>query len=114
MWPWPNRASRSPNPRSMKRFLNDYSVARVVRTLEGDPVPADALAQWTIIRTRWPALAAFLARCPDAVVTAPDSMPPDLAALLRDDEVRRVLSFAGGDTLTPELVRRCHGGHGPR
>jgi hypothetical protein len=102
-----------PNPRSMKRFLNDYSVARVVRTLEGDPVPADALAQWTIMRIRWPALAAYLARCPEAVATVPDGAPPDLAALLRDGAVRQVLSFPGGATLTPDLVRRCHGAHDP-
>jgi hypothetical protein len=106
------------NPRSMKRFINDYSMARAVRTLEGDPVPVDALAQWTVMRTRWPALAAYLAERPEAAADpAPaDGEPPveDLARLLAGAEVRRVLAFPDGTALTPELIRRCHGVGGAR
>jgi hypothetical protein len=100
-----------PNPRSMKRFINDYSMARAVRTLEGDPVPVDALAQWTVLRTRWPALAAHLAERPEAA-TNPSILPSehDTAQLIRSTEAQLVLSFPEGTTLTPELIRRCHGG----
>jgi hypothetical protein len=40
-----------PNPRSMKRFVNTYSILRTIRTLEGIPVPSDPLALWTIMET---------------------------------------------------------------
>jgi hypothetical protein len=102
-----------PNPRSMKRVINDYSMARAVRTLEGDPVPVDALAQWTVIRTRWPALAAYLAEQPDAAEDGGRS-DAELARLLATPEVRRVLAFSEGTALTPELIRRCHGVGGDR
>ncbi|GLY71715.1 hypothetical protein Atai01_83340 [Amycolatopsis taiwanensis] len=46
------------NPRGMKRFVNTYSVLRVLRTLEGNTVAPEALALWTIIRVRWPLAAA--------------------------------------------------------
>src|SRR5437667_3805003 len=38
-----------PNPRAMKRFVNDYSILRAVRTLEGNAVQADPLALWAVI-----------------------------------------------------------------
>ncbi|MGH3520844.1 MAG: FxSxx-COOH system tetratricopeptide repeat protein, partial [Haloechinothrix sp.] len=54
------------NPRSMKKFLNTYSMLRSVRTLEGNTVPTDALALWAILLVRWPTLAEHLAKDPDA------------------------------------------------
>jgi len=108
------------NPRSMKRFVNDYSMARAVRTLEGDPVPVDALAQWVVIRTRWPVLATHLAEHPEEVLAIldPDAAgaPPsteELGALYRHPDVRRAASFGEGTTLTPDLVRRCCGEPAP-
>ncbi len=100
-----------PNPRSMKRFVNDYTMARAVRLLEGDPVPVDALARWTVLRQRWPVLAAHLAEHPDAVdgdpAHRPDGLTEELAALFGGADVRRVLADGA---LSADLVRRCRGG----
>ena len=100
-----------PNPRSMKRFVNDYTMARAVRLLEGDPVPVDALARWAVLRQRWPVLAAHLAEHPDAVdgdpAHRPDGLTEELAALFGGADVRRVLADGA---LSADLVRRCRGG----
>jgi hypothetical protein len=49
-----------PNPRSMKRFLNMYSVLRAARTAENNTVATAPLAVWTLLRVRWPSLADHL------------------------------------------------------
>ncbi|WP_236791456.1 P-loop NTPase fold protein [Amycolatopsis sp. GM8] len=95
------------NPRSMKRFLNTYGVLRAARTLEGVPVSSDALALWTILRVRWPALADHLEAHPDAVAEHPYS--PELDALLKDPELREVLDYLAPLRLTPGLIRNCCG-----
>lgn len=100
-----------PNPRSIKRFVNDYSIARTVRALEGDPVPIAALAQWTAIRVRWPALADYLREHPevldesDAASKIPD---PTLRALWDSPAAQLAMGFQG-HRLTSDLVRRCCG-----
>ena len=105
-----------PNPRSMKRFLNDYTMTRAVRTLEGDPVPVAALAQWIALSTRWPAFADYLRAHPDEVMAVPEELPERFRELRRSPAVARTLAFAGGVELTPDLIRRCCGDEdaGPR
>jgi tetratricopeptide (TPR) repeat protein len=102
-----------PNPRSMKRFLNSYSMLRAVRTLEGNTVASEPLALWTILQTRWPSLADYLRRHPEAIEHAGDSqrantVPEHLQPLLDLPEFQRLLTF-GSVKLTAELVRACCG-----
>ncbi|MFF2130729.1 DUF2278 family protein [Streptomyces olivochromogenes] len=105
----------APNPRSMKRFVNAYSMLRAVRILEGSTVPFDPLALWTIIETRWPGLADHLRAHPEAILSLNgmssdrDIVPVTLRALLEDPDVRRVTTFELGGPLTPELIRACCG-----
>jgi hypothetical protein len=103
------------NPRSMKRFLSDYNMARVVRALLGDPVPVAALAQWNAIRIHWPVLAYHLRDQPDDVedilAGAVDAPTPELLPLWTNPAVHQALNFANGIQLTPELIRRCCGEH---
>ncbi len=113
----------SPNPRAMKRFVNDYSILRAVRIIEGIPVGVDPLALWAIIETRWPGLADCLRAHPDVItlVDRPDKpprqltedalrrVPADLRDLLTDLEVRRLKFFSYGGELTPELIAECCG-----
>jgi hypothetical protein len=104
-----------PNPRSMKRFINAYSVLRAVRTLEGNTVHSEPLALWTILETRWPSLADHLRTQPETIelVGKPaadlDEVPEDLRTLLSDPAVRRLTDFEHGGPLTVELVRACCG-----
>ncbi|HZO66342.1 MAG TPA: hypothetical protein VFB74_15175 [Kribbellaceae bacterium] len=103
------------NPRSMKRFLNDYNMARVVRSQLGDPMPVAALAQWNAIRIHWPVLAHHLRDQPDDVedilASAVDAPTPELLPLWTNPAVHQALNFANGIQLTPELIRRCCGKH---
>ena len=99
----------------MKRFVNDYSMLRAVRTLEGNPVSTDPLALWAIIETRWPALADYLRAWPESIGLLGNSdshlqdVPADLRGLFNDANVRRLANFEHGGPLTPELIRACCG-----
>lgn len=110
-----------PNPRAMKRFINDYSILRAVRTLEGNAVGMEPLALWVIIGIRWPGLADYLCMRPEAIelVRQPeagsthlptvDDVPSNLARLFADPDLRRLVSFKSGRPLTAELITQCCG-----
>jgi hypothetical protein len=105
-----------PNPRAMKRFVNAYGIARVVLTLENALVPSDSLALWTILRSRWPILAEYLANDPELVGSigngdsAPAELPEETRRLFNAAGVREVVSFARGGPMTPQMIRACAGG----
>lgn len=104
------------NPRSTKRFLNNYAMHRSVSVLEGIPLASETLALWTILETRWPSLADYLRESPETLALAdgdngPDSkLPPEIKLLLAEPAVRQLISFEYGGPLTPDLVRSCCGG----
>ena len=50
----------------MKRFVNEYGMARAARILEDNLVEQDTLALWTLLAIRWPALADYLEAHPEA------------------------------------------------
>jgi hypothetical protein len=100
------------NPRAVKRFLNAFALTRSVRTVEGQAIPTGTLALWTILETRWPLLADYLAAHPKCVTAAADDprLPETIRLLMEDDEVKVVLGFPDGGPLTPHLVIACRGG----
>ncbi|MCO5995311.1 P-loop NTPase fold protein [Actinoallomurus rhizosphaericola] len=108
-------ALMTPNPRSMKRFVNAYTTLRAVRTLEGNPVRTEPLALWTIVETRWPGLADHLRRRPTDVgllgghLDDLADVPAELRDLFRDPAVNKVLTFRHGGPLTAELIQACCG-----
>ncbi|WP_273934674.1 hypothetical protein [Kutzneria chonburiensis] len=93
----------------MKRFVNTYSVLRILRTMESTTVGTDPLALWTIILIRWPLLAGHLERDPELieVIKADGEIPEPLRSL--EPTVRRFLTDAPTE-LTPALIRSCCGG----
>ncbi|WP_309111383.1 hypothetical protein [Saccharothrix sp.] len=104
------------NPRSMKRFVNAYSVLRILRTLEGATVPLDALAMWTAIRIRWPLLADHLQHDPDLIEKIKADEKATRSTTCRNfpetgppAAVRKFLQSAPVD-LTPAVIRSCCGG----
>lgn len=108
-----------PNARSMKRFLIGYNIARMIRTVEGSAIGIEPLAQWMVVRTRWPALADYLARHPDVIGSAGRSaeeliakgIPEDVATMLadRDGLLKAVIDFVPGDPLDAQKLRECCG-----
>ena len=94
------------NPRSMKRLVNAYGLHQAAHFLEGRSVAPEALIRWTILELRWPLLAEYLATSPETLRPVTDAnsvnaqLPKEIAALLTDEGVRRVL---GVDT-TPEAT----------
>ena len=60
----PFAALLEPNPRSMKRLVNAYSVNRALSTLGHLDIPSAKLALWTILAMRWPELARHLEEHP--------------------------------------------------
>jgi peptidoglycan hydrolase-like protein with peptidoglycan-binding domain len=94
-----------PNPRAMKRLVNAYGVERALQIIGGHSTvldyPRERLALWTILKSRWPLLADYLADEPEMVEQLKKGIVPEatkddarryLVALFNDDEVRRVVS----------------------
>jgi hypothetical protein len=103
------------NPRTIKRFINTYSLFRSLRTLEGNFVDSNTLALWVILRLRWPAMANHLEQSPAAVVGivdvlwCSDHFPESLRDLASSGGLREVVTFQVGGPLTPDLIRQCCG-----
>jgi hypothetical protein len=106
-----------PNPRAMKRLVNAYGVERALQIIGGHSTaldyPRERLALWTILKSRWPLLADYLADDPEMVEQLKQGIVPDevtkddarryLVALFKDDEVRRVVS---GEVIGVDLDER--------
>lgn len=89
-------------------------MARALQVMEDNVLPGDALALWTILRVRWPALADHVRAHPDAVEAlaegrVPDGAPPQLAALFAASEVMRVVRCKDGGPLSAAMIRACCG-----
>ncbi|WP_340687856.1 FxSxx-COOH system tetratricopeptide repeat protein [Amycolatopsis coloradensis] len=104
-----------PNPRSIKLFLNNYTILRAVRTLEGVAVDIDSLALWTILRHRWPAIADALQRDPTRVrgiiepLWCSETFPAELQEMARSTDLREVVMHRPGGPLTADVIRQCCG-----
>jgi WD40 repeat protein len=91
-----------PNPRSMKRFVNAYSIALSTELIAGRLPDPDPLALWTILRMRWPELADCLSESPELVTSiaadggVPDGLPEALVPLCGDAALTALLAFKGG------------------
>jgi hypothetical protein len=103
------------NPRAMKRFINTYSIVLAVQMLQPRPVDTDSLALWTILKTRWPALADFLQTSPDAIASVgagdslPEETPKDIKDLLNSHDLIQLVNFQDTGPLTEDLIRACLG-----
>lgn len=111
------------NPRSMKRLVNAYGMARAseiirgVRPTNGTSNPSERIALWTILSLRWPLLADYLAENDDAADRMragedPPEEPAWLGKLWRDPEVLDVLEGRAPTVTTKldsEAVRLCVG-----
>ena len=101
-----------PNPRSMKRLVNAYSVNRAIAILSHIDVERDRLALWTILSLRWPVLAGSLEKNPqmtdDIVSRNLTNVDLTLQDLCSRQDVLAVLS--GGPTgtaLDAGIVSQC-------
>jgi hypothetical protein len=104
-----------PNPRSMKRFVNLYCTLRDVRIMEGNLVPHDSLALWTILEASWPGLADYLRTTPEAInllgkrAGELEIVPSELRPLFADVMVNRLVNFSHGGPLEPSVISACCG-----
>ncbi len=101
-----------PNPRSMKRLVNTYSANRALAILSEVDIDTHQLVLWTILSSRWPQLADYLAKHPEMVekIINKDAheIRGGLAQLVGDAAVLHVLQ--GGTTdaaLLPKTIRDC-------
>jgi hypothetical protein len=93
-----------PNPRTMKRLINDISTTINLARLYGQEINDNQLILWTILKLQYPSLAAFFWKEPVAIdkVHAPGSkggITGDEAfnALLKEPSVRRLFLFRVGE-----------------
>jgi hypothetical protein len=101
-----------PNPRSMKRLVNAYSVNRALSTLGHLDIPQEKLALWTILAMRWPKLAEHLEDEPEDINLIGQPQKIDgkslISDLLDDKEVIRVVQ--GGQVaaaLDEKTIEQC-------
>ena len=112
-----------PNPRSMKRLVNAYGVARAVEILRGMSIGVgehsslERIALWTILALRWPLLAEYLTENPDAADRMREGLPPPdepdwLRQLWTDPRVLAVLRGEARNVRTvldADAIRVCIG-----
>jgi hypothetical protein len=101
-----------PNPRSMKRLVNAYSINRALATLSHIEIERDRLALWTILSLRWPVLADYLEKNPevigDILLLKFSNMNPNIETICKHEDVQAVLK--GGPTGMPldaQVIRQC-------
>jgi Cdc6-like AAA superfamily ATPase len=101
-----------PNPRAMKLLVNGYSANRALAILSEVDIDLHQLALWTILSSRWPRLADYLAERPDMLErighAGIEDLPEDLKALWEEPAVIKVVK---GDSihapLTTETLKQC-------
>ncbi len=95
-----------PNPRAMKRFVNDWDINRNIARWMEIEIDKDQLALWTILMRRWPSCARDLQNHPEEIrkfrqlgnMNVPDSSRQDpgrhseCSELFTNDEIRRVIN----------------------
>ena len=70
------------NPRFMKRLINAFAFRQAIQIIEGAHVSSSALARWTILEQRYPAMTDILARHPDWLdKVARDVAPTEMATV---------------------------------
>jgi len=94
-----------PNPRAMKRFVNDWDINRNIARWMEIEIDKDQLALWTILMRRWPSCARHLQNHPEDIrkfrqsddTTRPDSTKQtserdsECSELYTNDEIRKVI-----------------------
>ncbi len=108
-----------PNPRSVKRFVNTYTVLRLVTLSEEKTVGESQLARWIILTLRWPRLAAWFVERParieallGGVKSGEHSKDEEIDRLCDSDEVKAVIQGADGEErLTVDTVVTCSGSY---
>ncbi|GAA3001170.1 caspase, EACC1-associated type [Actinokineospora diospyrosa] len=104
------------NPRSVKKFVNTFSLLRAIRFLEDSDVEPDDLALWSLVVVRWPDIAHHLASYPDAVagllqpLFRDDHFPERLRASAASADLRAIMHASEGGPLTSTIIRKCCGG----
>ena len=106
-----------PNPRAMKLLVNSYSANRALAILSEIEVSTHQLALWTVLSSRWPSLADYLAESPEKINEIGHSDPNVkyiLKSLINDPAVLQVLQdhncTNGKDAPEPlqtETLKKC-------
>jgi hypothetical protein len=109
------------NPRAMKRLVNAYSVYLALAMLAdveliNSEEKKKRFALWTILSLRWPSLAEKLEQDPETLPSIleknTEGLDTDFTALVRDQEVQRVLHGEAkgiGIALNEETITRLLG-----
>ncbi|MCT2588250.1 caspase, EACC1-associated type [Actinophytocola gossypii] len=103
------------NPRSVKKFVNTFSLLRSIRFLEDSDVDPDALALWSLVVVRWPDVAHHLSAHPDAVagilepLWCADHFPERLRIAAASEDLRAIIRTTDGGPLTANVIRKCCG-----
>lgn len=84
-----------PNPRSMKRLINDISTARAMTILYNQNISEDQLILWTILKQQYPGLSKSLWDQPETIDTILAKNIPDknFEELLKKNEVRQLFDY---------------------
>jgi hypothetical protein len=84
-----------PNPRAMKRLINDIGTAKMLSILYDQHVEQEQLILWTILKQQHPALAAFLWEEPermDTILSATTNIK-EYDDLLKKEDVKRLFEY---------------------
>jgi hypothetical protein len=84
-----------PNPRAMKRLVNDISTAKAMTILYSQRISEDQLILWTILKQQYPELARVLWEKPEVAGTVLADAPAlkTFSELLGREEVRQLFAY---------------------
>lgn len=91
-----------PNPRAMKRLINDVSTAKAVTYLYDQNIDADQLILWTILKQEYPSLAEFFWNNPEKInealsytdITKPFTNNKEHDELLGREEIKNLFQYS--------------------
>jgi hypothetical protein len=85
-----------PNPRAMKRLVNDIGTAHAIAVLYGESVNEDQLILWTIFKLHYPLLADYFWENPEKLDESMTQPEKDITGvkewdiLLRDHDIKKM------------------------
>lgn len=93
-----------PNPRAMKRIINDISTVKAITFLYNQDVDEDQLILWTILKIQYPLIAEYFWNHPDRLsafqkdnLSEPIIDKPELDLIVKDMHARSLFAFRIAD-----------------
>lgn len=89
-----------PNPRSMKRLINDVGTLKAMTILYQQSVDENQIILWAILKQNYPSLAEYLWEEPELIKTIfKDKSKTEFSELLKKQDIKNIFSYKMSDKI---------------